>query len=183
MSTNFTVDPKLGDDLDPELNIDSRDLRKVVEKMVDGIIADPIRAAQLGIVPQGNNTISKRGDFIVNESNIEEAENKKMRGYRHREYGKSGKALYFWHETKGPLELVVFNPAEEKAAAAKGWSATPVHGPSGRLNGEPVLDEPATKTVREFAAPGETQPFDQPQAEKPARRKPGPKPKTKDQVN
>lgn len=163
------------------LNVSERDLHKALEKVVDGIIQDPIRAAQLGIIPNGDNKVSKRGQFIVDPSNIEDAENKKMRGYRYKDFGTSGKTLYGWSEG-GPVDLVVYNRAEEEKALAAGWSLDPVHGPVGKLDAAPVAVEETRTEVREFAAPGAAQPFEQEADDADAapvkvRRKPGPKPK------
>lgn len=151
-----------------EIQINEKDL-------MGRLMADLKRAGELGLIPQEGAKISQRGEFIVDESNIEEDENKKMRGYRHKEYGSHGKTLHGWDDEKDePVTLSVKNPQEEAKALELGWSLTPLYGPAGRLDatGAPVAEE-VVKEVREFAPPGQKQPFDapakQPESDEPKR--------------
>ena len=135
------------------------------QEVLDGLMRDLKRAAELGLLPREGASISVRGEFIVNPSNIEDAENAKMRRYRHKEYPKH---LHGWGVNEqnpeagdGPLFVEVRNAAEEEAAIAAGWSPDPVHGPKGRLTGNEAaeaneVDEVADddKAPRVFAAPG-----------------------------
>lgn len=131
-------------------------------QIMDRLMGDMKRAAELGLVPQDGARISQRGEFIIEPSNVEEDENRKMRNYRHKDYGTSGKMLHAWPEgEEAPVTLVVYNAAEERNAIALGWSAEPVHGPGGRLGVEAPVVEDAPVVVRELAAPGKRQPFEQ----------------------
>lgn len=147
--------------------VDLKELPADQQKFMDGLMKDLARAAQLGLIPQEGAKISPRGEFIVNMSNIEEDEDKKMRGYRHKEYPKD---VHAWGPdpatgVEGPLSLTVRNRAEEDNAIAAGWSPDSVHGPAGRLEGGEVVvaaEEPVE--IRTFAPPGQVQPHDaQPQ--------------------
>lgn len=110
------------------------------------------RAALLGLIPEKGAQISARGEFIVEPSNIEKLEEKKMRGYRPKNYPK---AMHAWPEGEAePQMLVVKNAAEEQNAIAVGWSPEPVHGPGGRLIAGVAEPEPEPEEVRTFAAPG-----------------------------
>ena len=112
-------------------------------KLLSRVMSDMKRLALLGLLPEEGAKISARGEFIVGQSNVEEAEDKKMRSYRHKEYGVSGKMLHAWPEGQpDALMLVVKNRDEEENALAAGWSLDPVHGPGGRLvNGAAVEAE------------------------------------------
>lgn len=135
-------------------------LRKALETIQNGIMRDPIRAAALGLIPEPGMKVSDRFQFIVNPSNVEEMEDKKMRSYRHKEYPKM---LHGWPEGEAePVALIVKSRAEQDRALAAGWSETPLHGPAGRLDrsGEPVVEEP--EVIRDFAPPGARQPFEEP---------------------
>lgn len=120
--------------------------------------ADLKRMAMLGLLPEDGAKISARGEFIVDPSNVENDENKKMRSYRYKEFPKT---LHAWPEGEAePLTLSVKNRDEEQKAVALGWSVDPLHGPAGRLvNGVAAAAE-EVEEVREFAPPGQRQPFE-----------------------
>lgn len=140
---------------------------KSTQELLDGLMRDAKRAAELGLIPQSGAKISGRGDFIVHPSNIEDDENAKMRGYRHKEYPKH---LHGWgiDETNleaGPLFVEVRNKDEDQAALAAGWSLEPLHGPRGKLSEVAVVEEAAAVEevtprgpVRTFAPPGALRP-------------------------
>lgn len=169
-------------------------MEEALKTIQNGIIRDPVRAAALGLIPAEGHNVSERFQFIINPSNVEELEDKKMRSYRPKDFGRSGKTLYGWgidpnHPElgDGPLDLVVYNKAEEEKALAAGWKAEPQHGPAGKLEGGVAAPEAEpVKAVREFAAPGQFQPFDHnaQQAAAPAAtaKKAGRKPTTKKKV-
>lgn len=137
-------------------------LNDVDKAQIQAQVRDEVRAAVLGLVPEKDGTVSERGEYIIEPSNIEELENKKMRGYRYVEYGTSGKMLHAWPEgSPEPTALIVYNRAEEEKAVALGWSVDPVHGPGGKL-GVAASEPVAPTVVRDFAAPGQPQPFEQP---------------------
>ena len=135
------------------------------QDLMGKLMRDLNRAAALGLLPQDGARISARGEFIIEPTNIEAEENKKMRGYRQQEFPK---ALHGWgvdpnapEAGEGPLELVVKNRAEEANALAVGWSLEPVVGPAGRLGVPKSADpEPEPEVIRTFAAPGQFQPQD-----------------------
>jgi hypothetical protein len=148
------------------------------DDLMGKLMRDMQRAAMLGLIPAEGAKISARGEFIIEPSNIEADEDKKMRGYRHKDYGKSGKMLHGWPEgAEEPVALVVYNAIEEERAVAAGWSVTPLHGPAGRLD---AIEEPEVEAViaapRTFAPPGAKQPFDDPSEVKTPK---ADKPKTK----
>lgn len=130
-----------------------------ITEVLDGLKALGGRAALLGLLPENGAKISQRGEFIIDGSNIEDDENKKMKTYRHVEFPKT---LHAWPEDQPePLTLGVKNRAEQDAAEAVGWSEKPLHGPAGRLDGDGKVQEPeAEPEVREFAPPGQPQPFE-----------------------
>jgi len=135
-------------------------------KLMDGIMKNLKRAAELGLIPQDGAKISARGEFIVDPSNIEDDENKRMRGYRHKNFPK---VLHAWPEGREePVELEVRGPAEEANAIAAGWSVDPVHGPGGRLQAGKAPEPEPEPVVRTFAPPGQPQPFEQASAAAPA---------------
>lgn len=133
------------------------------QEILDGLMRDLKRAAELGLLPADGAKISPRGEFIVKPSNIEDEENEKMRRYRHKEYPKH---LHGWgvDETnpeagEGPLFVEVLSKEEEDNAIAAGWSPVPLHGPKGKLDGSegaaPVVEEEKPKApARSFAPPG-----------------------------
>lgn len=134
------------------------------QEILDGLMRDLKRAAQLGLIPADGANISARGEFIVKPSNIEDQENEKMRRYRHQEYPKH---LHGWgvdeanpEAGEGPLFVEVLNKEEEANALAVGWSLEPLHGPKGKLDGSEAEEAAAVEApkpkgpVRTFAAPG-----------------------------
>lgn len=127
--------------------------------ILDGLKQLMGRAATLGLIPEDGAKISSRGEFIIEPSNIENDENKKMRSYRPKEYPKT---LHAWPDgAEEPITVSVRNRAEEDAAVAQGWSVQPLHGPAGRLDGDGKAQEPEPEPeVREFAPPGQPQPFE-----------------------
>lgn len=127
--------------------------------LLNRVKADIQRLALLGLIPEDGAKISARGEFIVDPSNVENDENKKMRSYRHKEFPKT---LHAAHpdDADVPLTLTVRNREEETQALALGWSVDPLHGPSGRLEGGKAVAVEEVKEVREFAAPGQPQPFE-----------------------
>lgn len=143
--------------------VDLKQLPADQQKFMDGLMKDLARAAELGLIPQEGAKISARGEFIVNPSNIEEDEDKKMRGYRHRDFPKT---MHAWGPDpvtgiEGPLSLEVKNRAEEENAVSAGWSVESVHGPAGRLQGgEAVAPAEEVAPVRTFAPPGQFQPHE-----------------------
>jgi len=150
-------------------------LRKALETIQNGIMRDPVRAAALGLIPEPGMKVSERFQFVVNPSNVEEIEDKKMRTYRHKEYPKM---VHGWPDgEEEPVALIVKNRAEEDKAVAAGWSVEPLHGPAGRLDrlGEPVAEEP--EVIRDFAPPGARQPFEEPAEVKPKKAAQAAKPK------
>ena len=127
--------------------------------------ADIKRLMLLGLIPEDGAKISARGEFIVDPSNVESDENKKMRSYRYKEFPKT---LHAWPDGEAePLTLSVQNRDEEQKAVALGWSVMPLHGPSGRLENGVAKPVEAVEEVREFAPPGQRQPFDAPAEEAP----------------
>lgn len=140
------------------------------DQLMGRILRDLQRAATLGLIPKDGAKISERGEFIVDPSNIEEDENKKMRTYRHKAfpcavYGWGVNPNRFVPEGEQPIEeqldLVVRNRAEFDRAIAAGWSADPIAGPGGRIAAGKTEAEPEAVTeVREFAPPGAPQPFE-----------------------
>lgn len=130
-----------------------QDKKLTESEVIDGLNKLGARAAELGLLPENGANISARGKFIVAESNVEESENKKQRGYRYKPFPK---AVHAWNdETNEPLMLVVNNPAELEKALAVGWSIESVHGPAGRLVGGVAVDAPEeVPEVREILAPG-----------------------------
>lgn len=136
--------------------------------IMDRLMKDLQRAAALGLIPQDGAKISAQGEFIIDPSNIEDDENKKMRSYRHKAYPST---VHAWPEGHAePISLVVKNRAEEEAAVAQGWSVDPVAGPGGRLeNGKAPAEPDEEPEVRSFAPPGQVQPFEKaPEAPKAA---------------
>ena len=157
-------------------------------ELMGRIMRDLQRAGRLGLLPKDGARVSVSGEYIIEPSNIEEDENKKMRGYRYKEFPRS---VYGWglnpnqpEAGEGPLDLRVRNRAELDNALAAGWSDTPLAGPSGKLDalGQPVEAEPDVDEVRTFAPPGQLQPHDDAVARvapKKRGRKPGVKPTKK----
>ena len=137
--------------------------------LLSRVKADLKRLALLGLLPEDGAKISERGEFIVDPSNVENDENKKMRSYRYIEFPKT---LHAWPDgDPSPVTLSVRNRDEEQKAVALGWSVDPLHGPGGRLeNGVAKVADEVTE-VREFAPPGQKQPFesDEDEPEKPKR--------------
>lgn len=143
--------------------------KKLTEsEVIDGLNKLGARAAELGLLPENGANISARGEFIIGESNVEEAENKKQRAYRHKPFPK---AVHAWGPDPvtgddGPLQIIVNNPAELEKALAVGWSVESVHGPAGRLVGGVAVDAPEeVAEVREILAPG-VAPSDAPKVKK-----------------
>lgn len=98
--------------------------------VIDGIVKDINRARDLGLIPDGNGAVSKRGQFQIHPSNIEELENRKMRNYRYKPFPK---AVHRWgvdpvHPGQPPcqLDMDVKDAKELQAALEAGWSEDPV---------------------------------------------------------
>lgn len=126
--------------------------------LLSRVHADLKRMAMLGLLPEDGAKISARGEFIVDPSNVENDENKKMRSYRYKEFPKT---LHAWPEGEAePLTLGVKNRDEEQKAVALGWSVDPLHGPAGRLENGVAKVVEEVEEVREFAPPGQRQPFE-----------------------
>lgn len=139
----------------------AQDKKLTESEVIDGLNKLGARAMELGLIPDDGAKISKRGEFIVGESNVEEDENRKQRGYRHKSFPK---AVHAWGPDpvtgeEGPLQFIVNNAAELEKAIAVGWSVESVHGPAGRIvGGEVVLPSESETEVREIQAPGAVQP-------------------------
>lgn len=129
--------------------------------LLSRVTADIKRLALLGLIPEEGAKISARGEFIVDPSNVENDENKKMRSYRHKEFPKTLHAAHPDNPDE-PITLTVRNRAEEEQAVALGWSVDPLHGPGGRLDGGKAVVAEDVNEVREFAPPGQRQPFEAP---------------------
>lgn len=140
--------------------IDFGDEGPVGQKLLDGIMRDLQRAAALGLIPEDGAQISKSGEFIINGSNIDEIEDKKMRHYRHKDYPKTLHRLGPDVDVDGKQrhtaeDRVVGTKAEHLAALEDGWSEDPVLGANGQIlqaggAGEVVMpddDEPPVKAA------------------------------------
>ncbi len=131
------------------------------QKLMDGLMRDIQRAAALGLIPEEGMTISKRGEFLIGGSNIDEMEDKKMRNYRYKAYPKT---LHKWGKDKhskeeGAQTLIVRDKAAHAEAEGDGWSEDPVINANGeRINasaatagagaGTPKAKTPKPKVAR-----------------------------------
>jgi len=93
--------------------------------LADWLAANPELAATLGLALEKGAKISRRGEFIIAPSNIEEAEDKKMRGYRYKPFPRH---VHGWHTDPQtgepvPVQKEVQNTAEYEAALSDGWFA------------------------------------------------------------
>lgn len=108
------------------------------QDVTDGNAISAARAAELEL--GDTSMVSKRGQFKVNPTNIEELEEKRMRGYRFKPFPM---AVHGWgidplNATKGdgtpsnegPISIVVKTQAELEQALADGWSEVPLTGPA-----------------------------------------------------
>jgi hypothetical protein len=88
--------------------------------LVDWLAANPELAATLGLALEKGAKISRKGEFIIAPSNIEEAEDKKMRGYRYKAFPRH---VHGWDAEGQPTYKQVENEAEFNAALKDGWFA------------------------------------------------------------
>lgn len=96
------------------------DMNKQQQDVFDGLMENLARAAELGLIPQKGASISKKGEFIVNPSTLEEAEDKKMRGYRYKAFPKH---VHGWNAAGEPVSKEVADQHAFDAALADGWYA------------------------------------------------------------
>lgn len=106
-------------------------MAKSDQDLMSGIVADIARAKALGLVPEEGSKVSRRGEFIVNPSNIDLDEEKKMRGYRPKPFPT---AVRRWGTDPltgqpGVEEMTVDDQAGLAAAVAAGWTEDWVSGP------------------------------------------------------
>ena len=106
-------------------------MAKSDQELMSGIVADIARAKALGLVPEEGSKVSRRGEFIVNPSNIDLDEEKKMRGYRPKPFPTSVRrwGVDLMNGQPGVEEVVVEDAAALKAAEAAGWTTEWVTGP------------------------------------------------------
>jgi len=88
------------------------------QTVMDGLAVSLERAAELGLIPTSGAKISRRGEFIVNPSNIEEDEDKRQRRYRYKPWPKH---VHGWDAAGEPVSKEVADQAAFDAALADGW--------------------------------------------------------------
>ena len=79
---------------------------------------NPEMAAILGLALEQGAKISRSGEFIIDPSNIEEAENKRMRSYRYKPFPRH---VHGWDGDGNHVFKEVTNAAEFDAALKDGW--------------------------------------------------------------
>lgn len=85
---------------------------------------DPARAAAIGLVAHPDGKISARGEFIVSPDSVAESEDRRMRGYRYKEYPK---AVNRWNGSENE-QTTAETKADEETLLASGWSLDPQTG-------------------------------------------------------
>lgn len=118
---------------------------------MNGIVADIARAKALGLVPEDGSKVSRRGEFIVNPSNIELDEERKMRGYRPKPFPSSVRRWGVDPVTGQPgvEEVVVEDQAALTSAIEAGWTQDWMTGPPVVEGGDGVSVEiPAPRRRR-----------------------------------
>lgn len=128
-------------------------MAKSEQELMSGIMSDIKRAAALGLIPEEGAKVSRRGEFIVNPSNIDDAEDRRMRGYRPIPFPKAVRRWGVDAVTGQPgvEETVVADQAALNVALQAGWTTEAVNGPP--TPQVPAVDTSDDATTDEAPAP------------------------------
>lgn len=123
------------------------------QALMDGIVQDVARAQALGLMPDKGNKVSRRGEFKVNPSSIDEDEDRKMRGYRPKPFPKMVRRWGVDAQTGQPgvERTTVADQAALNVALQAGWTTETVTGPPAPV--VPVVEPEADGVDVEIPTP------------------------------